>query len=246
MARDILLSYAHGIELERATSDIDIAFAMRSWAEYEVLRGRLLAVGFGEVRDIPHRLLFEGTRVDILPFGGVEDAQHRIVWPSPGDAVMGVMGYEQARVNAVEVVLPGGESVPVVSLPGLAMLKIFAWQDRRYEEPPGKDAIDLWSILTNYLKAGNEDRLYSEFVHLLHLPDYDYQLAGAWMLGADMRALLLGQDEFALEALVSLIAREADPDGPVKLARDTRQKDLDTVMNTFGVMKRGLIGAEGF
>ncbi len=35
MARDLLLFYAHGIKATRATEDIDFAFALASWSDFE-------------------------------------------------------------------------------------------------------------------------------------------------------------------------------------------------------------------
>ena len=74
---------------------------------------------------------------------------------------MNVAGLAEALATAVAVALPGGVSIDVASLPALALLKIWAWKDRRYTAP-GKDASDLWMFLRHYAEAGNQDRLYGE------------------------------------------------------------------------------------
>ncbi len=43
---------------------------------------------------------------------------------------------------------------------------------------------------THYLDAGNLQRLYTEASHLLDALDFDYEEAGAWLLGHDMARLL--------------------------------------------------------
>ena len=45
-------------------------------------------------------------------------------------------------------------------------------------------------ILKNYLDAGNTDRLYTEGSHLLEMPDFEYETAGAWLLGQDAGRLV--------------------------------------------------------
>lgn len=245
VARDILLSYAHGIRLERATHDIDFAFAVTSWDEFMAMRSALVASGdFAEVEGNLHRLDFRnGTRVDFLPFGGVEDKQHTVAWPPEGDVVMNLIGYSEALADAIEVILPAGERVAAVSLPGLAMLKLFAWRDRGRRQRPSKDAIDLWSVLLNYLEAGNQERVYTEAAHLLELADYDHRRAGAWLLGRDMRALLAHGDGAALMATISLLGAETDADGHLDLARDMRRTDAQGALDLLRSLLAGLDGS---
>lgn len=244
MARDILLSYAHGIRLERATYDIDFAFAVAAWSEFMAMRSALVASGaFAEVDSNLHRLSYrEGTRVDFLPFGGVEGKQHTVAWPPDGDVVMNVLGYREALAQAIDVALPGGEQVAVVSLPALAVLKLFAWRDRRRREAPGKDATDLWSVLRNYLEAGNQDRVYTEAAHLLELAGYDHCRAGAWLLGLDMRALLAHGDGVAKSETIAMLRAESDPDGNLDLARDMRRTDAQMAVDLLRSLLAGLEG----
>jgi predicted nucleotidyltransferase len=74
---------------------------------------------------------------------------------------MNVSGLTEALATAVAVRLPNGLSIEVASLPAQAVLKIWAWEDRKYTTP-GKDASDLWIFLRHYAEAGNEDRLYGQ------------------------------------------------------------------------------------
>ena len=73
-ARDILLEVHWGIELKRATVDIDIAIFIENWDQFNRLQDELIgSTDFTPTRDI-HRLLFqEQLPVDIVPFGGIAD-----------------------------------------------------------------------------------------------------------------------------------------------------------------------------
>lgn len=95
---------------------------------------------------------------------------------------MDVFGFREAMAASQPALMPGGVQVPVASLPALALLKIVCWRDRHYKAPR-KDAQDLQMILQHYLAAGNEPRLWDEFVDWTPQDDFDYESAGPRMLG---------------------------------------------------------------
>lgn len=96
---------------------------------------------------------------------------------------MNVAGYREALAAAPAVEIQPGFVVRVVSLPGLAILKLFAWADRGVEDR--RDAIDLATLLRQYGEAGNEDRLYGPEIAVLETLNYDLDLAGPRLLGRD-------------------------------------------------------------
>jgi predicted nucleotidyltransferase len=96
---------------------------------------------------------------------------------------MNVAGYREAFLAAPPVEIDAGFVVRVVSLPGLAILKLFAWAERGAGDP--RDAIDLAMLLRQYAAAGNEDRLYGAEIGVLEAVSYDLDLAGARLLGRD-------------------------------------------------------------
>ena len=98
------------------------------------------------------------------------------------------------------VALPGGASIDVASLPAIALLKIWAWEDRKYSAP-GKDASDLWMFLRHYADAGNQDRLYGEEGEALAAYEFDLDKAGAWLLG---------------RMPARVVAHGPDPNGPLR------------------------------
>ena len=99
--------------------------ALASWEAFEQLKGRLVSDhGFVDEPRQVQRLVFTaegdgaGTTVDLVPFGALQVNRHTLVWPPE---------------------LAEGLMVKVASLPGLAILKLFAWGDRRQRD--AKDAV---------------------------------------------------------------------------------------------------------
>jgi predicted nucleotidyltransferase len=188
-ARDLHLVHVHGLNPERATEDADVALAVSSWADFQRLREALLRARQFTPGGPLHRVWRGDQRLDIVPFGGVERSDRSIEWPTEGREIMSVAGFTEALETAVAVALPGGVSIDVASLPALALLKVWAWKDRRYSAP-GKDASDLWMLLRHYAEAGNEDRLYGEESEVLEACAFDLDEAGACLLGKDARQVL--------------------------------------------------------
>ncbi len=222
MAQDILLYGVFGLDPGRATLDMDLAVALDSWPQFDVVKARLVETGaFTPDGSKPHRLLYrgstrqEGYPLDLLPFGGIEQRPNQIAWPPDLSIVMNVTGYREALASAQEVEVHPGLIVRVASLPGLAILKLFAWADRGAANP--KDAIDLATLLRSYGEAGNEDRLYAGEIELLEAVNYNLDLAGPRLLGRDagrvltpttrQQAVALLDDAVRLDRLASDMAR---------------------------------------
>lgn len=191
-ARDILLVHVFGMSVVRATRDLDFAIAVPSWKRFAAVREAILhANGFAEDLKTAHRLLYRSSGseypvpVDIIPFGGVADSEGRIAWPPDASFVMNVSGFEEALGASVRVRIDEELMIPVVSLAGLAILKLFAWNDRRSD----KDATDFFRILTKYADAGNEDRLYGQALDILERQEFNIERAGAVLLGQDAAAI---------------------------------------------------------
>jgi predicted nucleotidyltransferase len=177
-----------------------------------------------------------GLPIDLVPFGSVETRERTIAWPPRGEVVMDVYGFREAQASACEVVFPGGVRGRVVSLPALGLLKIVCWRDRHYESPR-KDAHDLMLIVKNYLQAGNEARLFDEFADWTQEGNFDYELAGARMLGHDVRALL---DAEGIERVGRLLAEQTDPLTPARLPSEMAPADSDRARALLYAMLGGM------
>ena len=190
-ARDMVLSYGHGIASKRATVDIDLGVEVAEWEEFSALKDGLTATGQFEPTRAAQRLLYKGALpIDIVPFGQLEHANKEITWPPDHRVMMNVLGFADAFRSAQVVRL---RSNPVLDIPfatpaGLAVLKVIAWSERT---PRGdKDAGDLDFLMRNYMDAGNQERLTEEHADMLADDDFDYERAGARLLGRDMAKVM--------------------------------------------------------
>ncbi len=109
-----------------------------------------------------------------------------IDWPPQRETVMTVAGFQDVLAAAVPLQVSDDLTIPVASLPGIAVLKLFAWHDRQTND---KDALDLYRLISTYGDAGNLDRLYGEEIQFLEWASHDLELAGASLLGFDARQL---------------------------------------------------------
>lgn len=209
VARIILLENIHGLNAGRITTDVDFAFALDNWEQFHTIKTLLLEnPRFNASEQIAHRLFFRAPelahsyKVDLIPFGGVETSQNTIAWPPDMAIMMNVAGFSDAFAAAVSVEASPGLEISVASLPGIAILKLFAWADRRQENP--KDALDLLALLRSYHEAGNENRIYEDADALaaLEAVEYDPELAGAWLLGNDVSTMVSASTVSGLEALL--------------------------------------------
>lgn len=244
-ARIILLENVYGLNGGRATRDIDFAFAVESWAQFSEFKNCLIATGQFEAHpQIIHKLFFKSVllgqmlTVDLLPFGGVEN-DNQVKWPPEMSMVMNVTGYQDALNSAVNLTISDEVIVHVISIPALAVLKLFAWADRN--QTVSKDANDFVLLARNYHEAGNQDRLYNpEFAAPLTTANYDPELTGAWILGHDVKAV---SSEEAKAQLIDLLNSSKSQQLLEHMAKELRHQDnpLEYAAMLLEQFKQGLM-----
>ena len=210
-ARELLFA-EYGIT-GRATVDVDIAVLVGDWTAYNSFMQRLKSTAlFTPDVGSNHRLCFQGLPVDVIPFGGIETEAGNIVWPDD-TGTMNMAGFQDVYKHALSAAIWQGEKISVASLPGMAVLKIVAWDDR-HNEFPTKDADDLALILRYYAEAGNSERLYEEHPDFVTDVGGDLELAGARLLGFDMAAIMSLSTK---QVVQKILAHNTDPGASDKL-----------------------------
>lgn len=189
-ARDLILNTLYGIAVKRATEDIDCGIQVQSWEQFEQLKASLIETGhFNPDEKQRQRLKYRDQgKIDIVPFGAIEE-NGVIVWPDE-ETVMITLGFDEAYKDTITVRLAEDVEISICSLAGLALMKLIAWNDRRFRYR--KDAQDLGLLMLTYLDAGNNDRIFGDEAEdgdLLN-DDFDYHLTSARILGRDVKRLL--------------------------------------------------------
>ncbi|CAN5582365.1 nucleotidyl transferase AbiEii/AbiGii toxin family protein [soil metagenome] len=183
-AREFVLQYGYNLPKTTTTRDIDFGVAVSDWKEYEKLKQELIKTdNFSQDLKAEHRLIekISQTKIDFVPFGEIESPPGQIIFQNK--TKMNMTGFVEVYNSALTVKLSEDLIIKIVSPIGLALLKIFAWNDR-FEN---KDVSDFWLIVKNYLDIGdNQERIFSEYVSWLENENYDFKIAGAKLLGIDI------------------------------------------------------------
>jgi predicted nucleotidyltransferase len=191
----------------RATRDVDVAVAVATWEAFNRLTEGLTRRGGAHSFSVP----VDGVsvEVDIVPYGGVESPDRSVLLPD--DHLLNVLGIREVFAAADAVRLPGDVAVHVPTVPGLALLKIIAWAERRLLSR--RDATDLGEVLDWYAQGPFLDDLYEDADGLARY-DFDVALVGAYRLGRDIAAIA------GLQALTGLLSILCDDDLRPRLVND--------------------------
>lgn len=179
-ARDLWTDHID-LPAKRTTVDVDFCIYINEHAEYKNLIGDLVGTyGFERDADEPYRFYFNGT-IDLIPFGGIEKDGEVLLENPPME--LSIYGTKEAVANA-EIV--EGE-FKVVTLPGLCVLKLIAFQEK--PDKRGKDLEDFYFILENYGEiAGSQLYEGAEHEDLIR-DDFQLPIASARMLGRQIKMI---------------------------------------------------------
>ena len=243
LVRILILEQHYKIPIGVATLDIDIAITVVDWNHYEKLIDSLIvAKTFVPDSKIYHRLLFKDKfPVDLIPFGAVESSAGMIQWPPDQSIEMNVTGFGDVFNDTILVHLSDRLDVRFVSLPGLAVLKFIAWRDR-HNEFPTKDAVDIATLLKYYLDAGNDERMFEQHADLMEVTDFDFEMAGARLLGRDMAKIMSPQTK---KTVLEILDLHMDPDGNDRLIQAITRwlpgKNYEKAMKLLENLKAGIL-----
>lgn len=240
LARDIIMEYFYRIKAPRMTMDIDLGVRVTSWKQFNELINTLELSGEFKKLKEKHRVLYNDIIIDVVPFGGISDKNERISWPPENEVVMSVMGFNEVYNYSTLVRLQNNPTleVKIPTLPGLAILKLFAWKDSFPNR--SKDAEDLLFIMKNYENAGIFDKLYESELQLLESEDFDNQIAGIVLLGKEMSKICTNQ---TIEYLKKIIDEETSENSDYNLITDMlllKRDDFSRILYLLKKLKDGI------
>ena len=242
-ARDMLLA-VHNITIHRATLDLDFGVRVPNWDEFKKLKNGLVETGKFTLTREDQRIKFKDNfMIDLIPFGPISDEKYNIKWPSQ-ENVMHILGFKEAFKYSHTVRLRSKPilDIKIVTLAGLALMKILAWKDKYPERT--KDAADLLLIIRSYTDAGNFERILDEMPHLLESDDFDYTRAGARLLGRDIAKILITETKVEV---ISILNQETGDQDRYRLIEDMlrsdigRNTDFENILSLLEDLKKGIL-----
>lgn len=205
-ARDIILSGIHNQASTRRTANLDIAIAIKDWDRFEQISKELCEID-GFHKSNKQKQLFQYKKkfkLDIVPFGEVAKADNNIYWPPEEEFAMSVVGFTEVANNTLDITIDNEFIVKVASLPGIFILKLVAFNDRKNQT--NKDADDLAFIIKNYLDI-NIERAVAEHYDIYEAENFNTLIAGATLLGRDIKSIL-GENAETIQTFIQILEDE--------------------------------------
>ena len=217
------IAYQHNFpHEERQTGDIDIAVGL-DLDDFAELEKRLQARGWSHTQNLEHR--WRSTRrtlMDLIPAGSKLRKAKQVVWPESQFA-MSLVGFDHVFSQARPVQFADGLTIRIIPAVVLMLLKIVAFMDDQHKRE--KDLSDIRAMFALYEIDG--DRIFSELVLEARLQDIS--LAGAFLLGVDVRSLCTLEELVVVHQFLAVLGDEAKPAWPafVRAAHYSKQNDAE-------------------
>lgn len=192
-ARDMIYHAAFGLEIKRATADIDFAIDVDNWDTFKAIKKSLVEdYGFSRSKS-EHRLVLPNSKlwIDIIPFGAIADADGKYRWPQEPEKEISILGFQEALDTAIACQVSDDPALvlKVVHPAVLVMLKIISWRDRKNYKRT--DAQDVAYAMRYYIHLdGNDMRVYDD--PTLYEGDLDTGTVGGRLAGRDLASLAPG------------------------------------------------------
>ena len=140
--------------------------------------------GFEQDRTLHELRLNKEVQIDIIPYSPGLVEEDRLTWPDK-DAVMSTFGMEEAFEYARQEEVTAGLALPVVTVPGLILLKMVSYLSRPEER--ARDLLDIVYCFEQYESAVGQSRRfdYCAGVEMDNKP-ITFEEAGAFLLGIEV------------------------------------------------------------
>jgi predicted nucleotidyltransferase len=200
LAREVIFDLPVFGDARRQTNDVDAVVEVEGWQQFEQLEAVLLRHGFTKAKEFRY-VYWDGTELDLLPYGGVEDSDGNLVWDAPRRISM--RGFRSAATD-LRIEERNGISFRVVNLPGFLVLKCFAFRDRHGWE--NKDLSDICLVLESATSLLATDILKYLGSELADLPRFE--LATPYYLGRKARDLSTPEEATELAEIIRNILEQ--------------------------------------
>lgn len=200
LARDIHF-HRNEIAPVRRTEDIDLAVLVHDLDQFKQLKGALKEVGFHET-ELPYRIEYAETIIDILPVGEIE-SNHTIYFKDSKEAVS-VMGLKEIVSDQYNLTQVEGLNLPIISIESLFILKLISFQENWPERH--KDLDDVWELLSNYWEI-MENEILKIHYDLLSSDDFNQTVIAARVLGREIAPIVL-KSKVIKEKILEILENE--------------------------------------
>lgn len=207
-ARDMIYHAAFGLQIKRATADIDFAIHVDNWDTFtEITKSLVEDHGFSQAKSV-HRLDLPNSKlgIDITPFGAIAGKDGKYRWPHEPETEISVLGFQEALDTAIACRISDKPRLVLkVAHPAvLILLKIISWQDRKHYKRT--DAQDVAYAMRYYVDLDdNGMRVYDD--PTLYEGDLDMGTIGGRLAGRDLTSLAPGA---ALQHVREFVRGEID------------------------------------
>lgn len=217
---------------DRETRDVDSIVELQSWEEWKTFTEGLAKLGFQRGAE-EHKLRYGEAQFDLVPYGGLVSAEQVLTWPST-NFEMNMMGMSDALNSAKLTEVVPGVSLPVAPLWSIVVLKIAAYQDRRYP----RDLTDIVYIADEFERADLQTRRYDV------LDQVAIEQAGAYLLGLDIKTFASTESVAHSKAFLESIINEYSPIIAVVLREEGRAFSDSRRTYVFNLFKAVYLGLQ--
>ena len=215
-SRDV---WTNHIDMEKRVSrDIDYFVLINDTGTWSELNTYLIETEkFERDKDQPYRFYLEEHTIDLIPFGGIEN-NGEVVLDNPP---MELSVYGSKEVAEEAEIIHG--KYKVVTLPGLCILKLVAYNEK--PDSRAKDWQDMLLILRNYSEIAGA-QLFDGFCDDLIEGNFEFKVASARMLGRHMNVILRKNDGLK-ERVIEILSGKLMNFKPVEIDQMYQAKDRD-------------------
>ncbi len=185
-----------------------------SWDSFHLTRKALLDKGqyLADTKTI-HRLWYDRTSVDLIPFGKIESKGYQINWPPEFAFTINLIGFMEAYQNAVDVEI-FKKRIKVVTVESLVSLKILSWNDAPNRQRDGADLLFLLKRYSEFYPAALDEIYDPDFEPLLVAAGHDPSFSSVSLLGKRIKSKATRN---LLASLIFVLEKETREEGTLRL-----------------------------